>query len=377
MPDSTLWQLRLARLRSQHLTDDTRLDADVATVVRAACALQAQAFDAARHQVRVRSEGVTASAVDRAFEQERSVVRTWLMRGTLHLCAADDLRWLIDVFGPAVNQFGASRRKNLGLDDATCARGVAVIRKALAGGPMARRQLRERLVSAGVLEEPVGQALLHLIYHTAALGIVCSGPRMGRDDSFVLLDDWVPPSKSPRGAAALAELARRYFAAYGPASEADFRAWSGLRVAVIRSAMATIGAELVEFPGAIRGLWTLGPAADGEIARPAVRLLGHFDTFLLGYRRREHLGDAAAETWIHDGGGGWIRPVICVDGWIAGGWRMERPSGEIEVTVMPFDRISRRADLAIGREVASIGRFLERPARWSRGPLVGFNSAPT
>src|ERR1700688_2212646 len=377
MPDATLLRLRLARLRSQHLTDDTRADGDVAMGVRTVCALQAQAFDAARHQIRVRSEGLTASAVDHAFEEERSVVRTWLMRGTLHLCAADALRWLIDVFGPAVNQFGASRRMNLGLDDATCARGVAVIRKTLAGGPMARRQLRERLVSAGVLAEPVGQTLLHLIYHAAALGIVCSGPRMGRDDSFVLLDDWVPQSKGPRGPAALAELARRFFAAYGPASEAGFYAWTGLRSAVIRSAMATIGSELVEFPGSIRGLWTLGPAADAEIVRPTVRLLGHFDTFLLGYRRREHLGDAAAETWIHDGGGGWIRPVICVDGWIAGGWRMERPSGEIEVTVMPFDRISRRADLAIGREVASIGRFLERPARWSRGPLVGFNSAPT
>src|SRR6202049_3082384 len=214
---------------------------DPAAIARAMCTAQAQSFDAARHQLRVRSTGISAASVDRAFEQERSVVRTWLMRGTLHLCAADDLRWLIDVFGPAVNQFGASRRKNLGLDDATCARGVAVIRKALAGGPMARRQLRERLVSAGVLEEPVGQALLHLIYHTAALGIVCSGPRMGRDDSFVLLDDWVPPSKGPRGAAALAELARRYFAAYGPASEADFRAWSGLRSAVLRSGVAANG----------------------------------------------------------------------------------------------------------------------------------------
>src|SRR4029077_20702398 len=105
----------------------------------------------------------------------------------------------------------ASRRMNLGLDDATCARGVAVIRKALADGPMSRRQLRERLVSARVLAGPVGQKPLPLVYHAAALGIVCSGPRMGRDDSFVLLDDWVPQSNGPRGAAALAELARRYF----------------------------------------------------------------------------------------------------------------------------------------------------------------------
>jgi hypothetical protein len=378
MPDKTLLPLRLARLRAQHLTDSSRLDADVATVARSVCVIQAQAFDAARHQIRVRSVGLTAGDVDRAFEEERSVVRTWLMRGTLHLCAADDVRWLIDVFGPAIDQLGASRRRNVGLDDGMCARGVAVIRKALADGPMARRELRKRLVSAGVLEEPVGQMMLHLIFHAAALGIVCSGPRMGRDDSFVLLDDWVPQSKHPRGEAALAELARRYFAAYGPASEADFAAWSHLRMSTIRTAMTAVGSALVEFPGPIRGLWTLGPAvADPEIALPVVRLLGHFDTFLLGYRRREHLGGPDAEAWIHDGGGGWIRPVVCVDGWILGGWRMEQTAREIEVTVMPFDRIARRADPAISCEVASIGRFLERPARWSRGPLVGFSPTPT
>ena len=377
MPDALL-PLRLARLRAQHLTDDTRLATDVAGVTASVCALQAQAFDAARHQVRVRSEGLTAGAVDRAFDEERSVVRTWLMRGTLHLCAADDLRWLIDVFGPSVNQFAAARRRNLGLDDDTSARGVAVIRKELANGPVSRRRLREVLVTAGVLEEPVGQALVHLIYHAAALGIVCSGPRMGRDDSFVLVDDWVAPSTAPRGEAALSELALRYFAAYGPASEADFAAWSGLRRTMIRPAMAAIGSRLVEFPGTIRGMWTVGPApSQAEAGGPAVRLLGQFDTFLLGYRRREHHGGEAAEAWIHDGGGGWIRPVVLADGWIVGGWRLDQKPRDLEITVMPFDRMSRRVDPAIAREVASIGSFLERQARWSRGPLVGFNSTPT
>jgi Winged helix DNA-binding domain len=264
--------------------------------------------------------------------------------------------------------------RNLGLDSATCARGVAVIRKALAGGPMARREIRRRLVSAGVLEEPVGQTMMHLIFHAAALGVVCSGPRIGRDESFVLLDDWVPQSNGPRGEDALAELARRYFAAYGPASAADFAAWSHLKVGLIRVAMAAVGSELVEFPGPIRGLWTLGPVvAEPEASGPVVRLLGHFDTFLLGYRRREHHGGPDAETWIHHGGGGWIRPVVCVDGWILGGWRLDKRVGEIEVTIMPFDRIGQRADAAIRREVASIGSFLGLPARWSRAPLVTTN----
>jgi hypothetical protein len=378
MPDKTLLPLRLARLRSQHLTDPSRLDADVAAVTRAVCVIQAQSFDAARHQIRVRSTGLIAADVDRAFEEERSVVRTWLMRGTWHLCAADDARWLVSIFGPVIEQLGVARLRSLGLDSSTLARGVAVIRKALAGGPMARREIRRRLLSAGVLEEPVGQTMMHLIFHAAALGVVCSGPRIGRDESFVLLDDWVPQSKGPRGEAALAELARRYFAAYGPASDADFAAWSHLKKAMISTAMTAVGPELVAFPGPVRGLWTLGPASvDPEAKGPVVRLLGHFDTFLLGYRRREHLGGPEAEAWIHRGGGGWIRPVVCVDGWILGGWEMEQTGKEIEVKVMPFDRISRGADPGIGREVASIGRFLERPARWSRGPLVGFDSAPT
>src|SRR5580692_3893399 len=138
MPDKTLLPLRLARLRSQHLTDSSRLGADVAAVTRSVCVIQAQSFDAARHQIRVRSAGLTAPDVDRAFEDERSIVRTWLMRGTWHLCAVEDVRWLIDIFGPVINQLGAARMRSLGLDEATCARGVAVIRKALAGGPMAR-----------------------------------------------------------------------------------------------------------------------------------------------------------------------------------------------------------------------------------------------
>jgi hypothetical protein len=368
----TVRPLRLARMRAQRLTDAARLGPDPAAIARAIGAVQAQSFDAARHQLRVRSTGLSAGAVDAAFEQERSVVRTWLMRGTLHLCAADDLRWMLDVLGPNSNRLGASRRVGLGLDDATCQRGVAVLRKALAHGPVARRQLRQSLLGSRVISEPVGQVLIHLLFHAATLGVICSGPRIGRDDSFVLLDDWVPASDGPRREAALVELARRYLAAYGPASVADFAAWSGLPSGLAKAGMAGIGAGMVAFPGQIPGLWTLGPVAlDERSSRPVVRLLGHFDTFLLGYRRREHVGDAAAEAWIHQGGGGWIRPVICVDGWIVGGWRLDSRGSGFEITVIPFVPISGRVEAGIEREVVLISRFLQRPVRWTSEPLVG------
>jgi hypothetical protein len=371
MRDASTLPLRLARLGAQRLTDATRLGPDPAAIARAVCTVQAQSFDAARHQLRVRSVGLTAIDVNRAYEEERSVVRTWLMRGTLHLCAADDLRWMLHVFGPPINRLGATRRLGIGLDDATCERGIAVIRTALAHGPMARRELRERLVSAGVLSEPVGQALIHLLFHAATLGEICCGPRMGRDDSFVLLDDWVVPSDGPRGDAALAELTRRYLSANGPASVRDFAAWSGLPSALTKAGMTAIAAEIVEFPGAVQGLWSLrSKAVDEPPKRPVVRLLGHFDTYLLGYRTREHLGDETAEEWIHQGGGGWIRPTIVVDGWIVGAWRLDARGRDLEIAVRPFEPHSHRVETGIGREVAEIGDFLARPVRWTSGSAL-------
>lgn len=371
MRDATTLSLRLARIGAQRLADGTRLGPDPAAIARAVCAVQAQSFDAAMHQLRVRSVGLTTARVLRAFEDDRSIVRTWLMRGTLHLCAADDVRWLLDILGPNANRLGERRRVEVGLDDATCRRGLDVLRKALANGPMARRRIRERLVAADVVREPVGQSLIHLLFHAATLGVICSGPRVGRDDSFVLLDDWVPQSGGPRGEAAAAELARRYLTAYGPANASDFAAWSGLPVAVAKAAWTVIAGEITAFPGAVPGLWTLGAVtSDLPPPRPIVRLLGHFDTLLLGYKRRDHIGGAAAEAWIHTGGGGWIRPVVCVDGWIAGGWRLDRVSGGFEIVVTPFEPHSGRVRAGIEREVRSISEFLGRPVRWSADPAV-------
>ena len=378
MRDASTLPLRLARIAAQRLTDATRLGPDPAAIARAVCAIQAQSFDAARHQFRVRSTGLTASTVNHAFEVERTVVRTWLMRGTLHLCAADDLRWMLDIFGANNTRIGERRRVEVGIDEATARRGGTVVRKALAHGPVARRELRERLLRAGVLHEPVGQSLIHLLFHLASIGVICCGPRMGRDDSFVLLDDWVPASHGPSTDEALRELARRYLAAFGPASAADFAAWSGLPSGVVKAAMAGIANETSSFREAQPELRTLGARpTDAPADRPIVRLLGNFDTFLLGYRRREHVGDANAEEWIHQGGGGWIRPVVCVDGWITAGWGLERSGSGFDLKLTPFERHSSRIERGIAQEAAAISRFLEQPVRLRSERLVGLTSTPT
>lgn len=354
-------------MRSQHLAAATRLGADPVEPARALCGVQAQDYFAGTMQLRVRSRGLTASSVDDAVARTRSLVRTWLMRGTLHLCAAEDIRWLLGILGPINLQRQASRRRQLGLDDALCERSVRIIRRLLANGAMTRHELRAQLIAKGLPIDPSGQALIHVLGYAALRGVLVLGPKRSRDSPFVLLDDWVPDAPRPTGDAALAQLARRYLAAYGPANAHDLAAWAGLPMTVARRALTSIGGELVEFPGDIRGLWTLGsgsPSARTPSRRRAeLRLLPHFDTYVLGYQRRDHMMHPAHHQHLAEGGGGWIRPMVSVDGWLSGGWRLTRRATGAAVAVTMFE--DEDADpRGLEAEVKAIGAFLGVPARW-------------
>jgi len=187
----------MARMAAQRLTDDTRCRADPAEVPRAVLGLQAQSMNAARLAMRVRSTGLTESAIDDGFARERTVVRAWLMRGTLHLVAAEDVRWLLKILGSHIDRRDALRRAQVGLDDALCERGIAALRTELAGGPKTGRDLRARLRSRGVAIGTDVQAMIHLLAHAAHRGVICKGPPAGRTDTYVLFEDWVPRMRVP------------------------------------------------------------------------------------------------------------------------------------------------------------------------------------
>ena len=360
--------VRRARLAAQRLTDTTRLGADPAAVARAVCGIQAQDMRAAQLALRVRSNGLTAAAVDEAVAGVRSVVRTWLMRGTLHLVACEDVRWMLRLLGPLIDARDETRRGQLGLDAALCKRGVAAMRKLLSGGPMTRPQLREQLRARGLPIAATGQAMIHLVAHAAHLGVVCYGPPQGRQSTLVLFDDWVPQAGGPRGSAALAELATRYMVGYGPATVKDFAAWSSLPAAQARAGMAAIGAELDEVPSPWGALWTLGakPAGEtgsGERSSPTVRLLPSWDTYTLGYQRRDSMLEPRHANRFQ--AGGLFYPSVCVDGRLHGVWRIDNARHELVIEISPFDATPAATRKSLNAEVAAIGLFLGRPARWT------------
>jgi hypothetical protein len=371
---STPDQVRRARLRAQLLTG--RRPRSVAEVVRALGGLQAQDTPASRLAIRPRSTGLDQDDVRRACNQERSVVRTWVMRGTLHMVAAEDAGWLVRLLGPTFAAAGRRRRLQLGLDDRLLARALEALPAVLAGGPLPRAELVRALAAKGVEVDPDGQAPAHLVGYAALCGLVCRGPDLDGDEaSYVLLEDWAgdnrggpgdrrggpPENRALEGDDALAELARRYLAGHGPAAPEDLAAWSGLPAGRARQAFDLVAGELaeVELDGrrlrAPKGATT--PRAPARTQGPAVRLLGRFDDYLLGWRGRDLILDPRFARRIQ-AGGGWIHPAVVVDGRVAGTWRSRRAGGRLEVAVEPFGRLPAGTRPGLEAEVADLGRFL-------------------
>jgi hypothetical protein len=335
----------------------------VAAVAAHTAGLQAQDTSATRLGVRARSRGLTAAAVRRACGEQRSVVRTWLMRGTLHLVAADDVRWMLGLFGARNIAAGARRRHQLGLDDETCARALAAIPDILAAeSPLSRADRVDRLARRNVRIDPRGQAPAHLVAYAASHGLICRGPDLDRNEpGYVLLDEWVPAGPAALDAdAALAELTRRYLGAFGPAGPADLATWSGLPAGTAKRGFAIVADDLAETaPGSFILAGSAGAAsAPGD--RPAVRLLGAFDTYLLGYRDREPALPARYARRIQ-AGGGIIHPAVLVDGRVVGAWRLLRDARQTRLAVEPFEPHDAVVTAALEEEADDIGRFLDTP----------------
>ena len=365
-------QVRLLRMRAQRLTPrPPGTVGGVAPIVKDLCGIQAQDARAATLGVRVRSAGLLAADVEYARVQERTIIRTWGQRGTLHLLATEDLGWLLPLFGPVFIAGDRRRREELGLDEDTCARAISVMRDVLASqGALTRAELVEQLAARSI--RLAGQARPHLLYRAALEGIICLGPDRGAEPTYVLLSDQVEPGHatlSPE--AALAELALRYLQAYGPATPEDLAAWSGMPISRIRPVWPRIADQLLEVEVAGSPAWMLKTYAawldEPPAPAPIVRLLPGFDIYLLGYQNRD-LAVPSQHTKRINAGGGMIHPVLLVDGRAVGTWKRKRQKNHLEVMVEPFDQLAIQVQQGLQAEVIDLARFLGVPASLMLAP---------
>ncbi|HVY77384.1 MAG TPA: winged helix DNA-binding domain-containing protein [Solirubrobacterales bacterium] len=319
---------------------------DAVAVAERLLAVQGQDPRGARLAVRARSEGLTAADVDRALSEERSLLITWLNRGTLHLVRSEDYPWLQALTTPPLRTSCARRLRQEGVPAEQGERAVETIERALAGeGPLTRHQLRERLDAAGV--PTAGQALIHLLFLAAVEGAIVRGPMAGRDHAYVFAHDWLGPQPKVDREAALAELARRYLVGHAPADERDLARWAGLPLRDARAGLAAIASELVERDDGLVHLAKAPP----EPQVPAPRLLGAFDPLLLGWTSREPiLGPHTHLVTMN----GIFRPFALVKGRAAGTWKLNRGKVGIE----PLGKVSKAAAAALEADAADVERFM-------------------
>ena len=355
------------RLYAQGLGADR--SQSVSDAASTAGAVQAQDRLGEHLGVGTRSTRLTAAAVDAARLVERSVVRNWLMRGTLHLVPSEDLRWMLDLLGEAMDAKARKRRADLGISDQDHDNVLKFLRRELAvQGPMTRAEIGEAFRSVGL--PWAGQATPHLLRTASLLGVICFGPERDGEATHVLIDDWLPQVAPPSNPGA--ELARRYFAAYGPATQSDFRWWSGLPAADARIAVQSIAAELTEIRVDGQQMWLSADAAariDDVLATPrrVLRVLGPFDPYVLGYAKRDlDVPDPVLKRV--NAGGGMIRSCVLIDGRLVGTWerrRRGRGLNVLNVKVTCVEELSDDAHTQLDDEFTEIARFLETDIRRS------------
>jgi hypothetical protein len=344
--------------RAARQRDDRRLAAQlllgppaagVVDVVDRLLAVQAQDLRAARLAIRSRTRGLRAADVDRELDS-RTLVVTWLNRGTLHLVRPRDYWLLQQLTTRQLTTGNATRLEQEGVSPSQADRGVSAIVAAIAeNGPMSRAQLREIVASADV---PVaGQALVHILFLSALRGMTLRGPVVGTEQAFVLVRDWLgaPPRVTGRDPAlsALSQLVRRFLAGHGPADDRDLARWAGITLGDARRGLREVGADLEERPGGLVDL--AGRHTPQTRLRP--KLLGGFDPLLHGWvDRMPVLGEN--QTIVTKNG--IFKPFALVGGRAVATWGM--PGGR--VTLEPFGRITAPVRAALEREARDVERFL-------------------
>jgi hypothetical protein len=319
---------------------------DAAAVAERLLAVQGQDPRGARLAVRARSNGLTARDVDRALSEDRSLLITWLNRGTLHLVRSEDYPLLQALTTPPLLTSANRRLAQEGIPPDDVERALKVIEKALAAdGPLTRPQLRERLDTAGM--QTAGQSLIHLFFLAAVRGIVVRGPMVGKQHAYVLVRDWLEPAKPLERDAALAELARRYLVGHAPADDRDLARWAGLPLRDARAGLGAIAKQLVERDDGLVHLAAHPP--DPEIPEP--RLIGAYDPVLLGWTSREQIIGPHTHLVTNNG---LFRPFAMVGGRAVATWKFNRG----RVSVEPLGRITKKASAALETDAGAVERFL-------------------
>lgn len=284
-------------------------------------AVQAQEFPYASWSLAQRTRRPDSATVDRALQEGR-ILRTHVLRPTWHFVAPQDLRWLIRLSGPRVNAVNARSYRKLGLDARKLARAIDVIAAAVAGGRLTRRELAAILELGRISTE--GQRMAYILMRAELDAVTCSGPMTGKQHTYAAFDERVPAGPVLERDESLAELARRFFAARGPATLRDFAWWSGLAMAEARRGPDTVRSGLEQEVVADRSYW-FSEGSRRSSGRPRIDLVQCYDESIISYTQSRDVLHTPSVTFpVPRNLAGFVHVILC-EGQLLGHWRHTFP----------------------------------------------------
>jgi hypothetical protein len=348
--------LTAQRLHTHHLLKpDFESPADV---VRWFGAVQAQDYFGSLYAIGLRLPKATEKTIETAVA-DRTIVRTWPMRGTIHYVPAEDVRWMLTLLARRRIPRNRSMYLRVGLtqEDLELARKVLV--RVLSGGRLlTRAEVYQALDAARVRTAP-DQRGLHILGYWAQMGLICLGARRGKQTTVTLLDDWIPDGRTLPGDEALAELATRYFTSHGPATLADFAWWSGLNAADARAALHSVRSRLVPQTVDSRTYWSGSSEQPHDLPSPDVHLLPAFDEFTVAYKDRSPIVDPALAKDV----GYALGPSILADGRMVGRWKRTLGKDAVAIQLDLLAPLNRKQRTALAAAADRYGAFVGLPAR--------------
>jgi uncharacterized protein YcaQ len=357
-------QVSAFRLTRHHLNDQKK--ADITTVCQNVCGIQAQVMAAAEMQLWARSHGLARKEIHSALWESRTLIKTSLMRQTLHLIPTADFsiyinalkRSRVEALRRIMSKYGSITQQETGaLND--------LIMELLREGPMTQPELTEQVLSK------VGKKIraymelawgIQLFRPALVEGLICYGPERGKKATFVRVDHWLPKQNAVDEQEAKQILLRRYLRVYGPATLQDFSKWTGLARKEAKEVWESLKDELIEIPIEDRKGFILREDYDQLINSflddHILRLLPHFDPYMLGHAEKTHLVDPSCYKRVYRNQG-WISPVVLLNGRVVGIWSYNRGGRCLSLEIKPFENFPRMIRTKIETEAASLGDFLE------------------
>jgi hypothetical protein len=320
-------------------------------------AVQAQDYLGAKWALSLRTNGLTDAVIERALDDGK-ILRTHLMRPTWHFVTPADIRWITELTAPRVRAMIARSNRQLELDEHIYRRSGDAIAAALQGGKqLMREELGVALAEVGIAAE--GMRLGFIMHRAEVDALVCSGPRRGKQFTYMLLEERAPQAKVLAHDEALAELVRRYFVSHGPATAQDFAWWSGLTLADTKAGIDMVKPELDHEVIGGETYW-FGTSIEPVKLHDMTYLLPNYDEYTVGYAEPSRAPiygvklkpkpDPRADSLINN--------VIVINVHIVGMWKRTFKKGVAVFEFSPFLPLTSAERQAVATEAERFGKFL-------------------